>query len=412
MLQSAFGLLVLVGLAWLLSENRRKVSLRVVAVGLALQIGVALALTRIPAVEQAFLQLNRLVRALEAATTAGTTFVFGYLGGGPLPFAETYPGAAFIFAFRSLPLILVMSALSALLFHWRILPAVVRGLSFLLQRTMRVGGALAVSVGANIFMGMIEAPLLIRPYLNRMTRSELFTVMTAGMATVAGTIFVLYASILGPVIPGALGHLLIASIISAPAAILVSQVMVPETEPLTTGEVTPPVCAVSSMDAVTRGTAEGVTLLLNVLAMLVVLVALVALANMILGLLPDVAGQPLSLQRMAGWVLAPLAWLLGVPWSEAPVAGELLGVKVVLNELIAYVDLAKLPAGVLSERSRLILVYAMCGFANLGSLGIMIGGLRAMAPERHDVIVGLGAKSILAGLLASCMTGAVIGLLM
>jgi CNT family concentrative nucleoside transporter len=411
MLQSVLGLFVLVGLCWLLSENRKATRLRPVITGLALQFAVALLLFKLPASRQVFIWLNRAVTAVEGATRQGTSFVFGYLGGAPLPFAESYPGSSFIFAFQAIPLVLVVSALSSLLFYWRILPVVVRFFSLILEKTMRIGGALGLSVAANIFVGMVEAPLVIRPYLARMSRSELFTCMTSGMAGIAGTVFILYASILRQVIPDALGHLLVASIISAPASILVSQLMVPETGEVTLGKVDPPRTAMSSMDAVAQGTADGISLYLNILAMLVVLIALVALANSALGLLPDVGGAVLSLERLAGWILSPLAWLLGVPWAEAQVAGSLLGVKVVLNELLAYLNLAALEPGALSERSRLILVYAMCGFANFGSLGIMIGGMRAMVPERSREVAELGLRTIVSGFLSSCMTGAVVGVL-
>jgi len=411
MLQSAFGLLALVGLAWLVSEKRRKVSLVGIAIGLTLQIGLALAMLKIPFFESVFLALNNFALAIEKATMAGTSFVFGYLGGGAMPFTEPYPGAGFILAFRALPIILIMSALSAVLYYWRILPMVVRGFSFVLERTMKIGGALGVGAATNIFIGMVEAPLVIKPYLSRMTRSELFTLMTCGMATIAGTMLVLYASILSRVIPNAMGQILAASIISAPAAILISRVMIPETEETTEGQIVPPRAASSTMDAVTHGTVDGVNILLNVVAMLIVLIALVSLVNSGLGFLPDMGGEPLTLQRILGYIMAPIVWLIGIPWAEAQVAGSLMGTKTILNEFIAYLDMAKLEPGVLSERSRIIMTYAMCGFANLGSLGIMIGGLSVMAPERRGDIVGLGFKSIVSGTLATLMTGAVVGLI-
>jgi CNT family concentrative nucleoside transporter len=407
----ALKLAALVALVWVCGENRRAVSPRQIVVGLALQLGLALLLLKVPMLENAMLGLNALVTALQDATNAGTGFVFGYLGGADLPFSEPWPGAAFVLAFKALPLILVISALSSLLYYWRIIPLLVRGFSFCLEKTMNVGGALGISVSANIFVGMIEAPLFIRPYLARMTRSELFTLMTSGMATIAGTMLVLYASILEPVVPGALGHILVASIISAPAAIMVSRLMIPETGEITVGRVQPPQAALSSMDAVVKGTVEGLKLLLNVTAMLVVFVALVALANMILEGLPLPGGEPLTLQRMLGWIMSPLVWLAGVPWSEAQTAGSLMGTKIVLNELVAYLDMAHLPAEALSPRSRMIMTYAMCGFANLGSLGIMVGGIGAMVPERRDEVVALGPRSIAAGVFATLLTGAVIGIL-
>ncbi|WP_319408950.1 nucleoside transporter C-terminal domain-containing protein [uncultured Desulfosarcina sp.] len=410
-LQGSAGLVVFLLLAWLMGENRKQVSLKIVAAGISAQVITGLILLKVPVFRQFFLVVNDGVMALEAATTAGTAFVFGYLGGAPLPYVEAYPGAAFILAFRALPLVLVISALSALLFHWQILPLVVRGFSWCLRKTMGLGGAEGLGVSANVFVGMVESPLFVRPYLEKMTRSELFTLMTAGMATIAGTVMVLYASILGGVIPGVMGHILTASIISVPAAVTVAKVMVPETGSPTGGRLAEAHPHAGSMDAVTRGTLQGVELLINIIAMLVVLVALVHLVNTILGILPDIGGQRLTLQRILGGVMAPIAWLMGVPWPEAPAAGRLMGVKTMLNELLAYLELSRLAPGTLSDRSMLIMTYAMCGFANPGSLGIMIGGMGTMAPGRRSEIVALGWRSVAAGTLATCMTGAVVGIL-
>jgi concentrative nucleoside transporter, CNT family len=291
---------------------------------------------------------------------------------------------------------------------------VVRGFSWVLERTLKVGGAVGLSTAANIFLGMVEAPLFIRPYLARLTRSELFIVMTGGMAGIAGTVLVLYATLLGSVVPNAAAHFVIASVMGAPAAILVSLIMVPETSAQRTGGETfdDAKVASSTMDAIVRGTATGLELLLNICAMLIVLVALVHLANAIIaGVLPEVAGAPITLQRLLGYVMAPVCWLLGIPWSEAATAGGLMGVKTILNELIAYVELSKLPPEALEPRSRLIMLYAMCGFANFGSLGIMIAGLSTMAPERRDDVLSLGLKSIVSGTIATCVMGAIVGVL-
>ena len=410
-LQGVAGLVVFLALAWSLSENRRKVPVKLVLVGIATQLIIALLMVKLPIFRHLFLSLNRAVMVLEEATTAGTTFVFGYLGGADLPFAESYPGAAFILAFRALPLVLVVSALSALLFYWRILPVVVGGFSWCLRKAMGLGGVEGLAVSANVFVGMVESPLFVRPYLARITRSELFLLMTAGMATIAGTVMVLYASILGRVIPDVMGHILTASIISVPAAITVAKIMVPADGKATGGGLEAADQDASSMDAITRGTLQGVELLINIVAMLLVLVALVHLINTILGGLPDVYGAPMTLQRIFGWGMAPVAWLMGVPWPEAPVAGALMGIKTVLNELLAYLELAGMSAEQMSPRSMLIMTYAMCGFANPGSLGIMIGGLGTMAPGRRAEIVALGVRSLIAGTLATCMTGAVIGLI-
>jgi CNT family concentrative nucleoside transporter len=410
-IQSIAGLLVFAGIAWCLSENRKQVSIKIPIVGILIQLAVGIVLLKLPIFREFFLLLNRMVLSLQAATTAGTSFVFGYLGGADLPFAETFPGASFILAFRALPLVLLMSALSALLFYWKVLPLVVRAFSWALQKTMRLGGAEGLGVSANIFVGMVESPLFIRPYLKEMTRSEIFTLMTCGMATIAGTVMVLYASILSDKIPDVMGHILTASIISVPAAVTISKIMVPETKAPTGGQLSAPDPASSSMDAVTKGTLQGIDLLLNIIAMLVVLVALVYLVNLILGLLPDMGGAPVTLQRLLGFVMAPIVWLMGVPWSEATTAGALMGTKTILNELLAYIDLSRLAPEALSPRSVLIMTYAMCGFANPGSLGIMIGGLGTMAPDRRSEIVALGLRSIIAGTLATSMTGAVVGII-
>jgi len=408
--QSLFGLFAFLAMAWLLSENRRRVNLRRAAMGILLTLAVAWVLVKVPISREAFILLNRLVLALQEATINGTSFVFGYLGGGPLPFVETYQGSSFILAFQALPMVLVMSALSSLLFYWNVLPMVVRGFSWGLRKAMKVGGAEGLSNAMNVFVGMVEAPLFIRPYLGRMSRSELFSVMTCGMANIAGTVMALYAAIISSAVPNAMGHILIASIISLPASITIAKIMIPETEPATAGELTMADTAESSMDAITRGTLEGVELLLNIIAMLVVLVALVILVNLALGLLPDVSGRPITLQRLMAVLMAPVCWLMGVPWSETPVAGALMGTKTILNELMAYIDMGRLPAGSLSPRSLLIMTYGMCGFANPGSLGIMVGGMGTMAPERRPEIVDLGLRALVSGTLSSGILGCVVGL--
>ncbi|MEQ8746874.1 nucleoside transporter C-terminal domain-containing protein [Pyruvatibacter sp.] len=410
-LQSLFGLAVFVALAWALSENRRLFASKMVAAGLAAQIIIAIAFLQVPFMRSAMLALNGVVDALMQATRAGTSFVFGYLGGGPTPFQTTNPAAGFSLAFQSLPIVLVISALAALLWHWRVLPLLVGALSAALKRTLNIGGALGLASGANVFMGMVEAPILIRPYLARLTRSELFALMSVGLATVAGTVLVLYASLIGGQIDGALGHIITASIISLPAALIIARIMVPETQSSTAvSDDVPALEYRSSVDALVQGTANGLQLLLSIVAMLIVAVALVALVDILLGAVPDVAGTPLTLQRVFGWLFAPIVWCMGVPWSEAGTAGTLMGTKTVLNEFLAYLALAGLEPGTLSERSTLIMVYALCGFANPGSVGIMIGGLTALVPERRDEIISLAGKALVAGTLATCMTGAVVGI--
>jgi CNT family concentrative nucleoside transporter len=410
-IRSIIGLFLLAFIAWLLGEDRKNARWQDAATVILVQIIFAVILIKLPFSQSFFLMLNKLVLTLEQATEAGTSFVFGYLGGGPLPFEQSYPHSTFILAFQALPLILLVSALSSLLFYWRILPAVVKGFSFLLEKAFKIGGALGLGASANIFVGMVESPLFIRPYIKDMTRSELFSLMTCGMATIAGTVMVLYASVLQKIIPETMGHILVASIISAPAAITVSRLMVPETKQITSGKLAPIQKSTSSMDAITNGTYDGLKLLLNIIAMLIVFVALVFLMNIMLSLLPDLNGKPITLQRILGYVMAPVVWIIGIPWNEAQTAGSLMGTKTILNELLAYFEFANLPSEALTPRSRIIMTYAMCGFANFGSLGIMIGGIGSMVPERRKEIVGLGIKSIIAGTIATCMTGAIAGIL-
>jgi CNT family concentrative nucleoside transporter len=400
-IQSLAGIAGLLLLAWVFSENRKAIAWRAIWSGLALQFLLALLLLKLPFAKDAFLALNNALNLLEKSTQAGTALVFGYLGGGSAPFAVTDTNSTFILAFRALPIVLVMSALSALLFHWGVLPRIVRGVSWLLERAMRVGGVVGLSTAANVFVGMVEAPLFVRPWLPRVSRGELFAIMVGGMASIAGTVLFLYASILGKVIPDAVAHLLIASIVSAPAALVIAFLMVPPAGAASGGDLELKSDASSSMDALTQGALGGAQLLLNIIAMLVVFVALVTLLNLIIA--------PYTLQGILGWALAPLAWLAGIPWSEAQAAGNLLGTKTVLNELVAYIDMANMTS--LSERSRLLMTYALCGFANFGSLGIMIGGMSTMCPERRPEIVSLGLKSIVAGTLATCLTAATVGLI-
>ena len=410
--QAVLGIILIVGLAWVLSENRRAFPWRTAAVGLTIQFALAALLIKVPGSQIVFEWIGDGVDALVRSTEAGTTLVFGFLGGGALPFEESYPGAAFVFAFRSLPLVIFIGALSAVLYHYRVLPLIVRGFAFVLSKTLNISGAASFSTAANVFIGMVEAPLLIRPYLQNMSRSDLFIVMTGGMATIAGTVFVLFSVILEGIIPDPAGHLLTASIISAPAAVVIALILIPRADD-TVDETMVEFAKLydNGIDALTRGTIDGLRLFAYIVGMLIVFVALVELANIILGAFPDVDGADLTMQRIFGWVLAPVVWVLGIPWSDTIDAGQLLGTKVVLNELVAYIDMSNLPQGALSEKSALIMTYAICGFANFGSAGILIGGLAAIVPERRGELAQLGLKSIIAGTMATCMTGALAGLL-
>ena len=407
-LQSLVGLPLLCALAWVCGGCRRGVRPRVVAAGLLGQLAVAAALLHIPPVRAGFSLVGDAVDALARATRAGTSLVFGYLGGGPLPFAETAPGGSFILFFQALPLVLVVGALSAVLYHWRVLPIVVGLLARGLGRLFGLSGACNLGVAANVFVGMVEAPLLVRHWLGRFSRAELFVTMVAGLATISGNMLVVYAAMIARVVPDAAGQLLAASLVSAPASILAALLMLPERE----GHASPaeeaaqPPLYDSAMDALVRGTADGLQLLLGIMASLIVFVALVALAN---EMLEPLTG--LTLQRLAGWLFWPLAWAMGVPAAECATVGRLLGVKVVVNEFVSYLELASTGGAGLSERSRLILTYALCGFTNFGSVGIMVTGMAAMCPERRAEIVGLGLPSLLAASIACCMGGATVGLL-
>lgn len=419
-LQALFGLVVFIGIAVLFSEQRRMLNWQLLASGLGLQFLVAFVMFRFELLQALLNALNRVVVAIADATETGSLFLFGYLGGDPsnvaYPFSIDNPEATVILAFRILPLILIFTVLSAILWHFRILPLIVRGFSVVLRRAMGVSGAVGFSAAANIFIGMVESPALIRPYIKRLTRSELFVVMSCGMATIAGTVMVLYSVILGEVIDNALGHILTASVISAPAAIMLALIMVPaipkDSAQIAGGDAVDISTDYHSvMDAIVRGTSDGLKLMINVGAMLLVFIALVALFNSALLLVPYSSNDPLTLQTILGWMFAPLVWLMGIPWQEAQLAGTLMGIKTALNELLAFLALVDLPAESLSDKSTIIMTYALCGFANFGSLGIMIAGLSGMCSERTREIVALAPKSLISGTLATCMTGAIAGLL-
>ena len=411
--QSALGLVAFVAIAWAFSSGKGRFPFFAAVWTIGAQIGIAAFLLYFPPAREALQSLKAVVEALQAATSVGTSFVFGYLGGAEPPFEVTNQSAMFNFAFGALPLVIFFSGLSALLWHWKILKLFVRGFAFFLERIFRVGGAVALSSAANTFLGQTEAPLMIRPYLERVSRSELFIIITGGFATVAGSVMALYAIVLSNIDPSILGHIIVASIISVPAAILMAQVMIPAErgEAPTAADAADDFSYASSMDAFMRGVTDGLSLYLNIIAALIAFTAFAALINIMLGAAPDVMGAPLTLERAFGWIFAPLMWLAGIPWEEAFDAGSLMGVKTAVNELVAYVTLAELPEGTFSERSALIVIYSLCGFANFASLGIVIGGLTVLAPERRQDVIALAPRALVAGTLATLMTGAVIGLI-
>ena len=409
--QGLIGLAAVLLLAWSLSEDRaNRPGWRWLGGALLLQLAIAVIVVRVPAVWAAVGVANQGVAAIEKATLVGSSYMFGYLGGAPLPFALAQGASPpLIIAFQILPLIIVFSALSALLWHWGILKALVRGLSWALRRTLGVSGVVGLGGGGTLFLGVVESPLVLRAWFATMSRSDLFAIMAMIMATISGAILVLYASTLGKVIPNAAGHLIVASLISLPAALMVARLMVPG-QPQSTEPAEPDLAYDGAMDAVVRGAMEGVQLMLAVIGIIITIFALVNLADQILALAPQVEGAALTLKRMFGWIFSPLMWAIGVPWDQAPAAGALMGTKAILNEYVAYLDLAALPAGTLDPRSALIVTYALAGFANLASIGLLVSTIASLCPQRRAEAAGLGIKSWIAGNLATLMTGAMIGL--
>jgi CNT family concentrative nucleoside transporter len=409
--QSLVGLGLTLLVCWALSENRRAFPWRLALGAVALQVVLVLMLFGLPGAQAVISGVNDAVDGLAAATAQGTQFVFGYMGGGAQPYAVTNQGALFVFAFQVLPLILVISALSALLWHWKILKWITQGFGLLFQKSMGLGGASALAVAVNIFLGMIESPIVIRAYLDKLTRSELFLMIVVGLATVAGSTMVAYATILREVLPNAAAHVLVASIVSAPAGVLLARIMVPE-RPGQGGYYADYGSLLkydSAIDAISKGTMDGLTVVLNISAILIVFVAFVAIGNAVLSVLPPVMGEPITIERILGALFSPLAWALGVQWSEADSAGYLLGVKLMLTEFIAFIQLGAVPAAEMSERTRMIMTYALCGFANVGSVGITVSGMGVLMPERRAEIIGLVWKALVAGFLATCMTAALVG---
>ena len=410
------GIALMVLLAWAISEDRSaRPTWRWIAGALALQAGLALLIVRVPFVWDAVTLANEAVAAIERATLDGSSYMFGYLGGAPLPF-ELAQGteAPVIIAFQILPLVIVFSALAALLWHWGVLRWLVDGLSFLLRRTLRVSGVVGLSAGANMFLGVVESPLVVRAYFARMSRADLFQVMVLAMATISGAILILYATTLSRTVPDAVGHMISASLISLPAALLIAKLMVPG-EASAEGEGpdagSQGLKFESSIDAIIKGTMDGMQLFLAVIAVIIVVFALVSLADQLLALLPMVDGEPLSLKRAFGWLFSPLMWLIGVPWAEAQAAGSLMGTKAILNEYVAYLELAALPPSTFAPRSLLIVTYALCGVANLASIGLLVSTIGTLCPERRAEVAGLGVRSWIAGNMATAMTGAWIGLI-
>jgi CNT family concentrative nucleoside transporter len=413
--QSLTGVALVLGLCWAISENRRRFPWKLAIGAIVVQAVLVLALFGLPALRVALQGVGQAVDGLAASTQAGVAFVFGFLAGTPnQPYPLTDPGSMFVFAFRVLPVILVVCALAALLWHWRILVWVTRGFGFVFERTMGLRGPPALATAATVFMGQVEGPIFIRSYLAGLSRSELFMLIAVGMACVSGSTMVAYATILKDVLPNAAAHVLTASIVSAPAGVLLARIIVPRDAAVEQAQAYDPAAAKryeSSIDALIKGTTDGLQIVLNVGATLIVFVALVAMLNLILGALPDVAGAPLSVERGLGLVFAPLAWAIGVPWHDAPTAGSLLGVKLVLTEFTAFIRMGAIPVGEIDDRTRVLMTYALCGFANVASVGINLAGYTVLVPERRNEVVGMVWKAMFAGFLATCLTASVVGLL-
>ena len=414
LLQIIIGFIGLICIAIPFSKNRALINYRHIFLAVILQIILAFALLKIPFIVQIFAYLSEGVTALQAATQEGAEFVFGYLSNSSnSPFEASGVGNSMIFAFQILPLIIVISSLSALLWFWNILPLIIRAISKIFEKLFNIGGPIGLGATANIIMGQVEAPLLVRPFLSKMTEKELLILMTAGMATVSGSIMIALVSMLAPQFPdiNLIQHLVSASILSIPAAIMYANIMIPSVEVTNFDGNSVPKVYDSSMDAITRGTRDGLDICLNVGAILIAFIAIVSLLNSILGIIGAWIGvADLSLQLMLGYIFFPIVWLMGVPLSETLASAELLGLKTALNEFVAYGALANIEPGVLSDRSKLITLYALCGFANFSSIGILVSGISAMAPERKNDLINVSVKALIGATLASCMTGLVIGI--
>jgi CNT family concentrative nucleoside transporter len=414
LLQIIIGFVGLVCIAVPFSQNISSINYRHIFAAIILQIVLAFALLKIPFIVQIFAYLSEGLTALQAATQEGAEFVFGYLSNSSTsPFESSGTGNSMIFAFQILPLIIVISSLSALLWFWNILPLIIRAISKIFEKLFNIGGPIGLGATANIIMGQVEAPLLVRPYLSKMSEKELLILMTAGMSTVSGSIMIALVSMLAPQFPdiNLIQHLVSASILSIPAAIMYANIMIPSSEVTNFDGNSVPKVYDSSMDAITRGTRDGLDICLNVGAILIAFIALVSLLNSLLGIFGGWVGiSDLSLQLILGYIFFPIVWLMGVPLSETLASAELLGLKTALNEFVAYGALANIEPGVLSDRSKLITLYALCGFANFSSVGILVSGISAMAPERKNDLIKVSLKALVGATLASCMTGLVIGI--
>ncbi len=411
-LQSLLGIAAILLVCWLVSENKKRFPVFLAVGAIAVQVCLILLLFAFPQSRVVLDSIGAGMQALSDSTGRGMQFVFGYMGGGDQPYAVVNQNALFVFALRVLPLILVIAALSALLWHIGILKLIIRFFGAIFEKAIGLGGASALGVASNIFVGNVESLIIIRAYLDKLTRSEVFIMLVVGMANVAGSTMVAYVLILHEVLPNAAGHILAAAIVSAPAGVLLARIIVPELADRKHEAVdySSSLKYDSAIDAISKGTADGMMVAMNIAAILIVMVSLVALVNMCLGgLIWD--GQPVTIERILGVLFSPLAWLIGIPWKEAQTGGWILGVKMVLTEFVAFLKLAAIPVDAMSPRTRIILTYATCGFANIGSVGISVAGFSALMPSRRPEILGLIWKALMAGFLATCLSAAVVGAL-
>ncbi|RYY27335.1 MAG: nucleoside:proton symporter [Sphingomonadales bacterium] len=409
--RALIGIMVFIGIVWGLSEAKRGFAWRILAIGLGAQIVLALLMTRLPIMERAFRWLAGGTDALQVSAARGSQFVFGYLAGAPSPFVASQPAVStFIFGLQALPAILLVGALSALLWHWGVLRVIVRGSAWLFQRLFGVSGPVGVSTSACIFLGMIEAPLLIRPLLPRLSRGELFILMVDGLAVIGGSMMIVLGALMEQRIPGAFGHILTATLISTPMAIAMARVIVPSERSVDEApiELTSPYR--SGLDAMVQGTLAAVAMAVNIAALLIVFIGTVALLDIILGNFA-LGGAPISTAGILGWLFTPIAWLMGFPLADVGNAAQLLGTKVALNEVIAYGGLLAMPADAISPKGLLMLTYALGSFGNIGSVAILIGALTAMAPERAQDIIALGFRALAAAFLTTCLSATIVGAL-
>ena len=411
MIQGLFGIVFLFFIARACCADKRTVQYIPVLKAFLFQCLFAFLIIKYEPIRHAIHFLGGGLEVLRQATLSGTSFVFGYLGGNPTPFSVTHPNHLFIFSLQALPLVIVVSALAMLLFHWNILPRVVRFLSFFFRVSLSIGGALGTCSAAKLFLSQTETPLVIKPYINKLSKGELFSIMVLGMATTAGSVLVIYALLLNTLVPDVLTHLMSASLINIPGAIAISRLMIPHGKIPTDGDAIQPYSFHNSLDAIYEGTSQGLKLFLNIIATLIVFIALIYMANSLLGIIPTFTGTPLTLQMILGILLKPLVWLMGIPWEETSTAGGLLGIKTIINEMVAFEAFSKISPGALSEKSRIIMTYALCGFANLSSIGLQIATLGTLSNERRHEIVQLGFRALIAGTLASCLSGTIIGLI-